>query len=112
MSKPKTKTTTRPAGSGTITTKTARVAGSSARVPALVTIEVPVAEIPAETYVQRHIDVHLVGRYGGAAQRRALKRLTVGLNESHTTLKCGKHVDTTADAIRWLLEQIGSNGSE
>jgi len=39
-------------------------------------------------------------------QGRTLKRLYLALHEGHATLTDGRHVDSHADAFRWLLEAI------
>lgn len=39
-------------------------------------------------------------------QARALKLLRVNLCEQHCRMANGRHVESDADALRWLLEQI------
>jgi len=73
-------------------------------------IEVPLsAEIPSLTgglHVTTRVEVsHLT-----AEQRTALWRLHKGLNDSHAQLANGRHVDHTADAVRWVLEQLVESG--
>lgn len=58
---------------------------------------------PAETTIVRrkHIDVHL-----DLAQSQALTRLMAGLDGCK--LASGRYVQSHADALRWLLDQIGA----
>lgn len=68
-----------------------------------VTIEVPLAETPAKGYVSRHVEVnHMTER-----QSVALKILTAGLRREDRRLASGRSVNTSADAVRWLLERVG-----
>ena len=39
-------------------------------------------------------------------QSQSAKRITEGLRQSHAQLKCGRHVETTLDAVRWLFELV------
>lgn len=42
-------------------------------------------------------------------QSRGLRALFDGLHQRHEKLANGRHVDSPADAVRWLLEQVGGN---
>ena len=41
-----------------------------------------------------------------AQSAQAVARLRDGLRDRHTQLRCGRHVETIADTIRWLLEGL------
>lgn len=69
--------------------------------PEPVTVNVPRGTLEPDAYLPRKIEARL-----SIDQRKGLKMLTLGLRQQHTQLASGKHVDTHADAIRWLLEQI------
>lgn len=49
-----------------------------------------------------HVDMQLLS----PQQRRGLQVLLTGLNRSHSRTDDGKHVDTAAQAVRWILERI------
>ncbi len=69
---------------------------------ATVTVTLPCAAEPIrDCYVGRHADVRM-----NRAQAEALRRLQLGLDARGDRLASGKRVITTADAVRWLLEQI------
>lgn len=68
------------------------------------TIVVPLGEIPGAGYLSRHVrvDANALTR----PQATALQRLVAGLRKSNSELHNGKPIVTSADAIRWLLEQM------
>jgi len=68
-----------------------------------ITIEAPVAEPPAGNYETRHIEVQLTG-----VQPRGLKRLFGGLYGAQ--LANGRLVQTSADVVRWIMEQAAGDG--
>jgi len=65
-------------------------------------IETPVIEPPEGLNQPRHVDVNNLT----AAQATAWRQLFLGLEKSGTRLASGRRVTTSADAIRWLLEQL------
>ena len=72
-----------------------------------VTVAVPLEPLPPG-YVSRHVDVRV-----SRAQGQVLKRLLAGLVARHARLPKEPHQEharfaqTNADAVRWLLEEIG-----
>lgn len=42
------------------------------------------------------------------AERDILKRLRTGLSDAHVKLESGKHVESAADVVRWLLQQVAT----
>lgn len=66
-----------------------------------VIIEIPVAVPTDSAYRTRQIHAKLTQRQADAA-----RVLFDGLYAQDATLANGHHVDTPADAIKWLLEQI------
>lgn len=73
-----------------------------------VSMVVPMAQLPEEVLVNapRHVELQLTVR-----QRRGLKRARVALRASgaevHGRQGEPRRVESTADAVRWLLEQLG-----
>ena len=76
-------------------TKTATSDGYSVR------IDVPLLEPDPGTYEGKHVEARLT-----AVQGRALNLLFTALHKQGRTLKGGRHVDSRADAVRWLLERM------
>lgn len=74
-----------------------------------VTVTVPLAPVPPKhEYVQEYVEARL-----SPIQGLGLRRLKDALHASHALAHRGTggspfHVDSYPDAIRWLLEQIGS----
>lgn len=66
-------------------------------------VEVPLADVPDPHYRQRHVNLQL-----SAAEADAMKRLLAGLDMQGERLANGRRVQTSADAVRWLLEKIHS----
>ena len=69
-----------------------------------VTLTVPLGEGDL-TLPPRKIEVSLRSPRD-AASANALTRIRDGLRERHTQLDCRRHVETYADAVRWLLERV------
>ena len=67
----------------------------------VVQIDVPLAEAEPGTYMGQHVEARLT-----PVQGAALNRLFTALHKQGETLQGGRHVDTRADAMRWLLEQV------
>lgn len=70
-------------------------------------IEVPMAELTESEYAARHIDVRLIGD-----EARVFRSFVKGLQEQHARLTCKRHVDTNAQAIRWLCQQLIANETD
>jgi len=66
-----------------------------------VSITLPLGRL--DGYVQRHIDVRLDVR-----QSRILNRLYHGLNDRDRRLANDRHVTSTADVIRYMLERVAA----
>jgi len=67
------------------------------------TIKIPSGEVPNEKdYCGRHVEVKLT-----AQQARWLKRLVLNLDHETKRLVCGRVVQNSPDAVRWLIEQYG-----
>ena len=83
--------------------KTTRAPGK-----AIAIVEVPLGD-PLGPSDSRHarVDVHLRGAHGAT-----LCRLRSRLNAEDVRLRDGRHVHTTIDAVKWLLEQIDENATE
>lgn len=71
-------------------------------VAASVAAGIPLADPEGKHYQPRHLDI------GGLTSRQAmgLARLRTGLDAAAKRLECGRVVQTSADAIRWLLEWV------
>ncbi|MFQ5494275.1 MAG: hypothetical protein ACE5EX_02745 [Phycisphaerae bacterium] len=67
-----------------------------------VRVELPMAPLDRAIYQPIHVDLQL----RDPRQRETLCRLVDGLRVTHTMLN-RRHVETSADAMRWLLEHIG-----
>jgi hypothetical protein len=57
--------------------------------------------VPANCYVSRHVDCQL-----SHAQARTLRELVEGLMDAQARLANGRRVTTSADAVRYLLDQL------
>ncbi len=64
-------------------------------------IEVVLGEPLPHAYRSTHIDVHLDQR-----QAEGLRRLYDGLDRTGAKLSNGRHVQSAADAVKWLLDQV------
>lgn len=56
-------------------------------------------------YRSRHVEARLDG-----AQAETMKRLFRGLDQVGARLANGRRVGSNADAVRWVLEQVGGAG--
>jgi len=76
-----------------------------------VSIEIPVADIPTDGHVRRFTNVDC--RLTEKGHVEAFQRLYYSLNQTHTQLACGKHIDTPSDVVKYLLEQftLATSGS-
>jgi hypothetical protein len=70
-----------------------------------VSVTVPLAGEGELSLPPRKIEVSLRSPRD-AASANALARIRDGLRERHTQLDCRRHVETYADAVRWLLERV------
>lgn len=70
--------------------------------PESVLIEVPVAEVPPQTWGY-HINTHLT-----PDQSYALRRVTAALDQQLARLSNGQRVVNSSGALKYLLEQIGA----
>lgn len=68
---------------------------------AFVTVELPVAG--GESTI-----LHIDARLTTPTQQRAMSSLATALKATHAQTANGDHVDTAAQAIRWLLEQVAA----
>ena len=66
-------------------------------------VEVPLVAAPPDAYRARHVDLQL-----SQPQRKALKETTLGLIAAEKRLANGREIRSNADAIRFILEAIGS----
>jgi len=67
----------------------------------IVQVSVPLAELKPNEYLNTHVDARL-----DPDQRVALRRLYNALWQQHAHLASGRHVESAADAVRWLLEAV------
>jgi len=82
---------------------TAGATGPGALESQSVIIELPVGPPEFDGYVTRHIDIQLDQR-----QARALRRVFSALHDSAVRLPNGRYVQSSADALRYILEQIAA----
>lgn len=71
--------------------------------PEKIVIEAPMGGLD-EGYLSRHVQVQLNGH-----QRETLRRLVNGLRDSDERLADGKAIESNADAVKWILEQLAEN---
>lgn len=71
----------------------------------LIEVAVPIADFPIGAYVTRHVEVQLDER-----QATTLKRLLAGLDRAGRRLANQRRVQSHADALKWLLEELGARG--
>lgn len=69
--------------------------------PGVATIQVPVAQIAAGNYAAMHVNLNL-----DKEQARTLKQLRAGLDQAGARLREGRRVQSSADTIRYLLENL------
>ena len=67
------------------------------------TVALPVMSKP-KGYCPRAFEIGSLSQL----QSEAMASLREALNASHCQLLNGKHVDTNADAMRWLLERVAA----
>jgi hypothetical protein len=84
--------------------RVAELAPEVVSAPASATITLPIGTIAPGVFVSRHVDVQLKG-----AQARAMRRLFEGLLDQGAKLANGRRVASPADAIRYVLEQLGTD---
>lgn len=75
--------------------------GRWSRHPRSVSISAPIAPFQAREYRPRQLSLRLTQR-----QADALKCLYLGLHSGDTKLQSGRHVDTPANVVQWLLERV------
>jgi hypothetical protein len=69
----------------------------------LIEIDVPFSDMQLDgCYISCHLDVRLTRRQGDT-----IRRIQLGLDAAGARLANNRRVVTQADAIRWLLEEIG-----
>ena len=73
-----------------------------------ITITIPIAEptgyVASETMRgMSHVDTRMTS----PEQLEGLRRAHMGLMTSHAQFANGRHVDSIAEVVRWLFEQIG-----
>ncbi len=70
-----------------------------------VTLTVPLSAEGNLAPPPRKIEVSLRSPHDAASACTA-GRIRDGLRDRHAQLGCGRHVETLADSIRWLLERV------
>jgi hypothetical protein len=73
------------------------------QVPTSAIVEVPLAPVREGVFLSDHVSARL----NTLKQRRDYRRFLNGLRSSGATLENGRFVDTQADAMKWLVEQLG-----
>lgn len=70
----------------------------------MITIQIPdVGGKTQPNYCEQHVDARFT-----TGQATAARLLLECLKDKHVCLAGGRHVETTADTVRWLLEQVAS----
>jgi hypothetical protein len=70
--------------------------------PSVVSVSAPLSNADLNgCYISTHADVHMSHEQG-----RTLRRLHLALDAEGARLASGRRIITSADAVRWLLEQI------
>jgi hypothetical protein len=82
---------------------TERLSGEVALIEA--ELMLPMAPATTSAYIPTHVDVHL-----SVTQAAALRRVFDGLQARAVRLENGRFVQTGADAVRWILEQVAEQG--
>jgi hypothetical protein len=67
-----------------------------------IAIFLPRGAVPTEGHVRRFTNLDV--RLSDPEHKAAFQQLFYALNQRDTRLNCGKHVDTPADVLRYLLE--------
>ena len=66
-----------------------------------VTMEIPDRDRESPSYCEEHVDLRLTRPHA-----LATRLLRDALRAQHAEMDNGRHVETTADTIRWLLDQL------
>ena len=76
--------------------------------PSSVVIEFPLADVTDGLFGTREFDLGHVEARLSAPQHNALVRIRVALDRDHARLEYppGRLIQTNADALRWMLEQV------
>lgn len=69
-----------------------------------VNVTVAVAVSPPGVHRTRHVEARLSPR-----QAEAMRRMYDGLRLGHHQLDDGRHVDSAADVVRWILERAADD---
>jgi hypothetical protein len=69
------------------------------------TIEIPIVARTREVRVPVKLEVRLSSP-ADLELGRVMGRVREALRDSHTQLRGGRHVETYADTLRWMLERI------
>lgn len=69
-----------------------------------VSLEIPLCPALVSGYLPRTLQVPL----RGGSQKSIVQRLRLALTASDAQLASGKHVESNADAVRWLLDAIAA----
>ena len=67
-----------------------------------VALSLPLGTIPPRCYVSRHCDAGSLTN----AQATAMRQLLEGLQDTNAKLASGRRVTSSADVVRYLLEQV------
>lgn len=67
-----------------------------------VPLAVPLAPLDETVCIIGHVEAQL-----SRTQRRTLRRIFDGLDQSGSRLANGRRVGSAADAVRWMIEQVG-----
>jgi hypothetical protein len=68
-----------------------------------VSIPFPIGDSVKDGFCGRHLDIRLT-----RVQAQTMRRLQQGLNETDSRMANGKHVDSAADVVRWMLDQVAA----
>jgi hypothetical protein len=63
-------------------------------------------EVPMGALQNGYLSAHVEARLTTEKQRRNMRRMLQGLRQAGAKLENGRFVDTAADAVRWMLEQL------
>lgn len=66
-------------------------------------VTLPLAEIDDAAYLSQHVEAQLT-----RVQARALRQVFNALRKEAALLTNGRYVQSMADTVRWILEQIGA----
>jgi hypothetical protein len=71
-------------------------------------LRIPLGEYDGKAELAMHVDCNL----RRTEERINLRCLFLGLHNGHYRLADGAHIDSTADAVRWLLQHIAEIAAE